>query len=74
MAPLGWLGALLSLSAVTWARDSGAQPVPIVRLTAENDYFDFFVPPGQRPDYEYTHGTRITFPVSVRTRAGCTRP
>lgn len=55
----GWLRVLLVLAAVAWARENGAQQVPIVRLTAENDYFNFFVPPDRRPDYDYTHGTRM---------------
>jgi lipid A 3-O-deacylase len=30
-----------------------------VRITAENDYFDFWRPPGRRPDDNYTQGARV---------------
>lgn len=30
-----------------------------LRVTAENDYFDFWIPPAKRPDDNYTQGFRI---------------
>jgi lipid A 3-O-deacylase len=32
-----------------------------VRVTADNDYFNFWLPPGQRPDDNYTQGARVTW-------------
>ena len=34
-----------------------------VRITAENDYFDFWRPPDRRPDDNYTQGARVTVDV-----------
>jgi hypothetical protein len=37
-----------------------------VRVTVENDYFDFWIPPDQRPDENYTHGTRVSWDIGAR--------
>jgi hypothetical protein len=39
--------------------DSGRAAPVAARLTLDNDQFDFWMPPDQRPDFAYTHGTEI---------------
>ncbi len=54
--------AALGLAAALLASGSlAADPAPraAARLTLDNDHFDFWLKPGDRPDFGYTHGTEI---------------
>lgn len=55
---------LLGAFASNPARVAG-QEVDDVRLEIDNDNFNFWIPAGERPDYEYTHGARLE--IDVRT-------
>ena len=52
--------ALLVAAVAGSAPRGHAQVAPSVRVSAENDYFDFRVPPGERRDDNYTQGARVT--------------
>lgn len=51
---------------VTCTTAGGAQEVRAVRVEADNDYFNFWLPPDERPDVSYTHGTRIRVEAALR--------
>jgi len=36
------------------------RPGPAVRLTLDNDHFNFWQTPGERPDFGYTHGSELS--------------
>lgn len=40
----------------------------VLRVTADNDYFDFWLPPGRRPDDNYTQGARLLWDVTSAPR------
>lgn len=45
---------------------ASAQTIRSVRITADNDIFNFWLPLRRRPDVAYTHGTHIRFELGVR--------
>jgi hypothetical protein len=52
--------ALLLALALAGARAPGAHAQPAAwHLAVDNDYFNFWQPPRQRPDFGYTHGTEL---------------
>jgi hypothetical protein len=53
--------ALLPILCAT--RSSAQQLARSVRVTADNDYFAFWIPPDSRPDHDYTQGPRITWQI-----------
>jgi lipid A 3-O-deacylase len=55
-----WLGALLSLVVIHAVTCRAQELARSVRVTAENDYFDFWRPPARRSDDNYTQGVRLT--------------
>jgi lipid A 3-O-deacylase len=57
--------ALSVVAAATAAEPLPAQRVEQISVQADNDAFNLWMPRHNRPDYEYTHGTRI----NVRTRS-----
>lgn len=58
-----WL--LVALS-VGWTAQGAAQTVRSIRLTADNDVFNFWLPIERRPDVAYTHGTRVGLELGLR--------
>ena len=63
LSPSRFAPALALLGAVSASPDAAAaQDVArAVRLTADNDYFTFWVPPARRADDNYTHGARVAW-------------
>jgi hypothetical protein len=58
--------SLIILAAITSSPAGAAsQEIVDVRLAVDNDNFNFWVPAGERPDHEYTHGARLE--LDVRT-------
>jgi lipid A 3-O-deacylase len=51
---------ILALMLAVAARARAQDLTRAVTVTAENDYFDFWLPPDQRPDNNYTQGARIS--------------
>ncbi|MBB4634159.1 lipid A deacylase LpxR family protein [Longimicrobium terrae] len=49
---------LLPLAAALLAAPAAAQLLG-VQVTSDNDAYDFWIPPRERPDYEYSNGIRI---------------
>jgi hypothetical protein len=59
-----WLVVALALSICRTAECSGQELARTVRVTAENDYFDFWLPPNQRSDDNYTQGAHVSWDVA----------
>ena len=51
----------MTLLATLATRSSAQELARAVRVTADNDYFAFWMPPDRRPDNDYTQGARITW-------------
>lgn len=45
--------------ALAFADPAAAQRVRAVQLTSDNDAYNFWIPMGVRPDYEYSNGVRV---------------
>jgi lipid A 3-O-deacylase len=57
-AQVAVLGLLLLLVPAA-VSPASAQQIREVRVQVDNDNFNFWLPPRQRPDFEYTHGAQI---------------
>ena len=67
--PALFSAACIAIAGVTYAPPAAAQQLErSVRLTVDNDAFNFWVPPRQRPDDNYTHGARVAWDVSWTPR------
>jgi lipid A 3-O-deacylase len=51
--------ACAAIAATLGAAPLDGQAVRAAELRADNDYFNFWLPPAKRPDVEYTHGTAL---------------
>lgn len=69
--PLGLVGGLAIAIALVAAlpRSTAAQTVRSVTLAFDNDGFNFWIPPQQRTDWFYTHGSRLDFVLMARPPA-----
>jgi hypothetical protein len=56
-----WRSAIAVLLTLYATLSPAQQLVRAVRVTADNDYFPFWMPPDSRPDQDYTQGARITW-------------
>ncbi len=66
------MGRPTAIAAVLLALHSPAAiAAPVVRLAAENDNFNFWQPPDERPDAGYTHGTELEVGVTPRDESTC---
>ncbi|MEO5617458.1 MAG: lipid A deacylase LpxR family protein [Candidatus Eisenbacteria bacterium] len=63
--------ALVAMAPSSAAAPAGPPSNVSARLTLDNDHFNFWQPPGWRPDFGYTHGTElaIRFPRAPRALA-----
>ena len=52
---------LLAVALADAAPGHGQQLARSSRITVENDVFDFWLPPDNRPDDNYTHGARVAW-------------
>lgn len=67
--PALFSAACIAIAGVTSVPPASAQELErSVRLTVDNDAFNFWVPPRQRPDDNYTHGARFAWDVSWTPR------
>lgn len=53
------LGLMLAGIAPAASGDPASPAPPSVRLSLDNDHFNFWQSPGWRPDFGYTHGTEL---------------
>ena len=61
MIPLRAVVVLLVVSAV---RLDAQQLAKAIRISDDNEYFNFWIPPIDRPDNNYTQGLRVSWPAS----------
>ena len=52
-------------SLIASAAANGQQLSRSVRITVDNDYFDFWLPPMKRPDNDYTQGARVSWDLTA---------
>lgn len=71
-----WCFVIVILVALLATRSSAQELARAVRVTADNDYFAFWLPPHSRPDEDYTQGARITWEIergpAFARRLACT--
>jgi lipid A 3-O-deacylase len=60
--------AILVVALVVPIPATAQQLARAVGIVVDNDYFDFWLPPAQRPDDNYTHGARIFWDSSEAPR------
>lgn len=58
-------GVALVFTFMHGQRSGGQELARGVRVTAENDYFNFWLPPGERSDDNYTQGLRVSWEAGV---------